>query len=133
MIRRWLGHTIESKTEAVELGSEEDFIVGSSRTVLFGGDKVIVARSANGRFHAVSRVCTHLGCSIRVEQSGGRTKFACNCHDSRFDLDGVNLSGPAPSPLKRFEVRKAGSAPRLVRLWVEMDLSWAFVAARYVI
>ena len=115
LIRRWLGRTIESKTDVVDLGSEEDFKVRSSRTVLFGDEKVVVARLTDGRFHAVSGVCTHLGCSIRLEQSGGRTEFACNCHDSRFDLDGVNLSGPATSPLRTFNVVLHGRALRLFR------------------
>jgi Rieske Fe-S protein len=110
-----LRRAVEGKTDVVDLGAEEDFKVGSSRTVSFGDEKVVVARLTDGRFHAVSGVCTHLGCSIRLEESNGRTEFACNCHDSRFDLDGVNLSGPAPSPLRRFEVVIQGRELRLLR------------------
>jgi len=115
LIRRWLRRAVEGKTDVVDLGAEEDFKVGSSRTVLFGDEKVVVARLTDGRFHAVSGVCTHLGCSIRLEQSGGRTEFARNCHDSRFALDGVNLSGPAPAPLREFNVVMQGKELRLLR------------------
>jgi Rieske Fe-S protein len=115
LIRRWLSHSTGSKIDAVGLGMVADFKSGSSRIVMLGDEKVIVGRLGNGTFHAVSGICTHFGCSIRFEQTGGNAEFACNCHDSRFDLDGINLSGPASVPLKRFEVEIQGKEWRLVR------------------
>ncbi|MCX6135719.1 MAG: Rieske (2Fe-2S) protein [Ignavibacteriales bacterium] len=115
LARRWTPRNSESGLEAVTLGSVEDFRVSSSRLVSFGSERVIVARSADGTFHAVSGVCTHMGCSIRFEQSADKPEFACNCHDSRFDLDGINLSGPAPSPLMRFDVEASGKELRLLK------------------
>ena len=108
LLRRWLAHRSGSRLESLGVGLAEEFKTGSSRVVQFGDEKVVVARLADGSFHGVSGVCTHLGCSIRLEQSGGSPEFACNCHDSRFDLDGINLSGPAPSPLKRYKVEIRG-------------------------
>jgi Rieske Fe-S protein len=113
MIRRWLTRTSVSKVDAASVGSVEDFKPGTSRIVLLGDEKVIVARSEDGSFHGVSAICTHLGCSIRFEPADVSPEFACNCHDSRFDLDGINLSGPAPGPLRRFEVETRGR-----ELWV---------------
>ena len=115
LVRRWLSHGTGSKVDAVGLGMVEDFKSGSSRIVLFGDEKVLVGRSADATFHAVSGICTHLGCSIRFELLGEKAEFACNCHDSRFDLDGINLSGPATSPLTRFEVEIQWKELRLVR------------------
>lgn len=44
---------------------------------------------------ALSAVCSHLGCTVGTKQAG----FHCPCHGSVFDEEGVNTSGPAPSPL----------------------------------
>ncbi len=116
VVRRWLARSSKSEVKALGLGTVGDFKPGSSRVVMLGDDKVIVARLNDGTFHAVSGVCTHLGCSIRLEQlSGQRVEFACNCHNSRFDIDGTNLAGPAPSPLRRFEVEASGMSLRLLR------------------
>jgi cytochrome b6-f complex iron-sulfur subunit len=63
-------------------------------------------------FHAISAVCTHLGCTVRAEAlaraeeatiDGQRLRlthrFMCPCHGSRYKGDGSNVSGPAPKPL----------------------------------
>ena len=115
LARRQLAHDGGSKIDVLNLGLAEEFPLGSSRIIMLGDDKVIVGRSADGMFHAVSGICTHLGCSIRFEESGGQAEFACNCHDSRFDVDGINLSGPAQSPLRRYEIAFVGKELRLVR------------------
>lgn len=58
--------------------------------------RAYVVRRADG-FHALSSVCTHLGCITRYLPD--ENLIACPCHGSRFDLDGEVLSGPAPRPL----------------------------------
>ena len=40
---------------------------------------------------AVSAICTHLGCTVLP----GSGALQCPCHDSRFDLTGKYLQGPA--------------------------------------
>lgn len=87
-----------------ELGKASDFAPGQRKEVIFGGKKVLVARLNSGDWAAVSAVCTHLGCSVRLERDGNEEVFACNCHNSKFSIDGTNLSGPAPLPLNRYEI-----------------------------
>ncbi len=48
-------------------------------------------------------VCTHLGCTPIWDEN--EAKFKCPCHGSRFNIDGMNLEGPAPRPLERVAVR----------------------------
>ena len=51
-------------------------------------------------FSALSLVCTHLGCSLKNDADS----FACPCHGSRFDADGMVTHGPADKPLKLLRV-----------------------------
>ena len=51
---------------------------------------------------AVSRKCTHLGCRLNYQEKEG--VLVCPCHHSRFNKEGVRLSGPAKKNLPRFQV-----------------------------
>jgi Rieske Fe-S protein len=87
-----------------DIGATNSLQPGKNKTVYLGKKKVIVARSRDGSLHAVSAICTHLGCSIRMDSEVGKEGFACNCHASRFSFDGENLGGPATLPLEKFAV-----------------------------
>jgi cytochrome b6-f complex iron-sulfur subunit len=54
---------------------------------------------------AISTVCTHLGCTPNWMET--ERKFKCPCHGSGFTMQGINFEGPAPVPLRRFEVSLA--------------------------
>ncbi|MDF1564415.1 MAG: ubiquinol-cytochrome c reductase iron-sulfur subunit [Deltaproteobacteria bacterium] len=53
---------------------------------------------------ALSRTCTHLGCTLAP--AAGGEGLACPCHRSRFDAAGQPLSGPAREPLARRHLRR---------------------------
>jgi Rieske Fe-S protein len=105
---RALYHRSSTIPKEVIIGRGEEFALKSSEIVYLGSEKILIGRSSDGSFHAVSAVCTHRGCSIRFYQHGTQEEFACNCHASRFDLAGGNLSGPATIPLKQYEVSIVG-------------------------
>jgi Rieske Fe-S protein len=57
-----------------------------------------VHRGEDGTLHAVSPVCTHLGCLVGF--NGAEQTWDCPCHGSRFRPDGTVIRGPASRPLK---------------------------------
>jgi cytochrome b6-f complex iron-sulfur subunit len=71
------------------------------------GRTVAVFRDSQG-VHAVSLVCTHLGCIVKPTTEG----FDCPCHGSRYSADGSVVKGPAPQPLPWLKV--TASAGQLV-------------------
>lgn len=54
-------------------------------------------------YHAMSNICTHLGCHVRwvAEQQ----RFFSPCHNGVFDKHGYVVSGPPPRPLDEFETK----------------------------
>lgn len=56
-----------------------------------------LARLADGGFLAISRRCTHLGCT--VPWIAEDNQFLCPCHSSAFDIRGAVIRAPAPRPL----------------------------------
>ena len=69
----------------------------------FPKGKFYLARLDDGGFLAVSRECTHLGCT--VPWNSERKLFMCPCHASSFDITGRVLSPPAPRALDLHPVR----------------------------
>ncbi len=62
-----------------------------------------VVKLPDKRVVAYAPQCTHLGCAYHWDDRKGN--FLCPCHSSTFGLDGRVLTGPAPRPLDRYEVR----------------------------
>jgi cytochrome b6-f complex iron-sulfur subunit len=63
---------------------------------------IIVARVGQEEYVALSKICTHQGCTIQYSSSSGN--FPCPCHGSVFSPLGSVVNGPAPSPVEKFNV-----------------------------
>ncbi|HEY8643445.1 MAG TPA: Rieske (2Fe-2S) protein [Candidatus Dormibacteraeota bacterium] len=63
----------------------EQLPAGGVMPVDTGSMKVLVVNDG-GRIHALSGVCTHLGCTLEPDAQTGR--IACPCHRSSFSLAG---------------------------------------------
>ena len=70
---------------------------GEGKVLQVDGKKTAVYRDEDGELHAVSAICTHLGCV--VDFNGQDRTWDCACHGSRFDVDGRVLRGPAKRDL----------------------------------
>jgi glycine/D-amino acid oxidase-like deaminating enzyme/nitrite reductase/ring-hydroxylating ferredoxin subunit len=79
-------------------GGVADLAPGEGRVIGDGLVQKAVHRDDDGRLHAVSARCTHLGCIVRWN-SAERT-WDCPCHGSRFEPGGAVANGPAVHPLQ---------------------------------
>jgi cytochrome b6-f complex iron-sulfur subunit len=90
----------EDAGAVVSTGVVESFRPNSVTAFVRG--KFYLARLENGGFLALSRTCTHLGCTVPWMEK--EKQFACPCHGSAFDITGNVLRAPAPRALDIFPV-----------------------------
>lgn len=82
---------------------------GEGKIVRAGKEKLAVFRDNDGSVHALSPVCTHMGC--HVKWNGAESSWDCPCHGSRFDArTGEVLNGPATAALATKDVEGRISA-----------------------
>ncbi|MEX2459463.1 MAG: FAD-dependent oxidoreductase [Actinomycetota bacterium] len=99
------GHLVGDRLKALA-ASVRDLAPGEGRVVRRGLHAVGVARDDEGRLHAVSAACTHLGCL--VAWNGAERSWDCPCHGSRFGMDGRVLHAPAVEPLESLDPSDLG-------------------------
>ena len=93
---------------ATAVASTKDLAAGTTRPFSAPGIVGFVSEH-DGNLHAVSGVCTHMGCLLRVNAEAGR--LDCPCHGTAFDLDGTVVFSqltPAPPSLVKIGVRRTG-------------------------
>lgn len=90
------------------IGRPEE-VLGTEGKIFNPKQKVFI-ETRGGRVRVQTAVCTHLGCTVNLAETG----YACPCHGSTYDLEGFNTGGPAPKPLVYFQVFKGASGELLV-------------------
>ena len=69
------------------------------------GERIAIA-NANGRFFAISDICTHEQCSLAEDGTLDGTVVTCGCHGAQFDVTtGAVLAPPAIEPVKAYPLR----------------------------
>jgi len=80
--------------------------VGSAALVQASGNSLLVARTAQDSFTAVTAICTHQACVI----TGYNNQiYSCPCHGSQFNTSGRVVRGPATSALRTFQTQFANN------------------------
>jgi cytochrome b6-f complex iron-sulfur subunit len=87
----------------VTLKDAQKIPAGSALMFKFGPSPAILIHHQDGRWIALSAVCSHLGCTVQYEPQMDR--IHCACHGGVYNAyTGANVSGPPPRPLKLFKV-----------------------------
>lgn len=98
----------EAVSTAVTLDLDPDMLSpNSGRIFKFGQEPGILIRTPGGELRAFSAICTHLACTVQYREDLGHVW--CACHNGHYDLNGVNIAGPPPRPLPKYDVRLTGS------------------------
>jgi nitrite reductase/ring-hydroxylating ferredoxin subunit len=91
----------DNSQSIIVVGAIDQFVPGTVTAI--PGGQFYLACLTDGSFLALSRVCTHLGCSVLWAEEKGQ--FLCPCHGSSFSLTGEVLTAPAPRPMDIFPIR----------------------------
>jgi cytochrome b6-f complex iron-sulfur subunit len=70
-------------------------------------DTVIVIKTGNSTYVALSNVCTHAGCTVAY--NSGSSNLRCPCHGGTFDTNGNVTGGPPPSSLTKLKTSLNGN------------------------
>lgn len=93
----------ETAVTEVTLKDAQKLPAGSVLMFKFGTRPAMLIHHEDGRWIAMTAVCTHLGCTVQYEPQADR--IHCGCHGGVYNAyTGANLSGPPPKPLKLYKV-----------------------------
>ncbi len=122
-VRSLVPNVLYEPPRRFKIGAPDSFPEGAS---FLEDSRLFVFRDGK-TFQAMSAVCTHLGCTVkmitlnepRTVMVGGKPmqeqrEFHCPCHGSRYYGDGTNYAGPAPRPLPRFRLETAPEDGQLI-------------------
>ena len=93
----------EPKVNSVKAGITSDFPTNSYKIIKFGRKPVILIKTEDNQYKALSASCTHLDCIVQYKSD--TKQIWCACHNGIYDLNGRNVSGPPPRPLEEYEVK----------------------------
>ncbi|HAH25678.1 MAG TPA: Rieske (2Fe-2S) protein, partial [Prolixibacteraceae bacterium] len=68
---------------------------------------VFIMRTSDTNYIAISRICTHQGCTVAYNSS--TKQFVCPCHGARYNASGAVLQGPAQRPLTIYTATVLGT------------------------
>ena len=71
------------------------------------GTDAILFKTKDEKVYALSRICTHEGCSVDFDLA--QNKLICPCHGATYEApDGNVISGPTQRSLKKINVKVDG-------------------------
>ncbi len=75
---------------------------GDAMILNLDGRKTAIYKDDEGKIHALSASCTHMGCIVEWNKKAKR--WDCPCHGSSFNFDGEVIHGPATKKLPKVEL-----------------------------
>lgn len=105
------------------IGRPEEILLREGK--VFDPKQKVVIETQSGKVRVQTAVCTHLGCTVNMVETG----YSCPCHGSTYDQHGRNTGGPAPLPLVYFHVFKGASGEIMVdksKTTLDWDEAWYF-------
>ncbi len=102
----------------VTAGNVSSISVGTLQAV--SGAPAILGRDDTG-LYAMTSTCTHEGCDMIHDGTINDSGASCNCHGSRFDVNGKPIAGPAGATLQHFAVSIDAAGAITVHGGTEVD------------
>ncbi|GAB4160065.1 MAG: hypothetical protein Tsb009_37390 [Planctomycetaceae bacterium] len=76
---------------------------------------VWLRRDEDGKVHAFSSICPHLGCAVDYRKS--KQDFYCPCHTSAFDLNGNKLNAIPPRGMDTLAMKQKNGN----EIWIKYE------------
>jgi Rieske Fe-S protein len=94
--------TSEPAADTALAGRVGELKPNTGKIFRFGSRPALLILGDDGKYHALSAVCTHLNCTVQYRND--LRGVWCACHNGVYSVDGRNISGPPPRPLESYEV-----------------------------
>jgi Rieske Fe-S protein len=94
--------TSEPTVDTALAGRVGDLKPNTGKIFRFGSRPALLILTQDGKYHAMSAVCTHLNCTVQYRSD--LHAVWCACHNGMYTVDGRNISGPPPRPLETYDV-----------------------------
>jgi len=122
-LRSLVPNVLYEEPQRFKVGPPDQFGEGAR----FLEDKRVFVFRERNTFYAISAICTHLGCTVKMERLNQPKKvkvrdrefveqaeFHCPCHGSKYYGDGTNYAGPAPKPLAYYKLEVSPDDGQLI-------------------
>ena len=98
------GAEAKADTQWVKAGTANEFAVGVPKKVILPGKQaVFITHQKDGKWMAVSGVCTHKGWEL--DWNADKKRYVCPKHGATFNITGGDPTAPAPAPLVTASVK----------------------------
>lgn len=109
--------TSEPVVEDTQTSSQDGEVVIAQVSALVAGEgfnfkandgtDAILFKTKDEKVYALSRICTHEGCSVNFDMT--KNKLICPCHGAEYESgEGNVISGPTQRNLKKINVKVDG-------------------------
>ena len=113
--------TVSGALELVAPFKINEILTSKANPFNFGGKPCLIVLTPEGAkrlkagerlrpddVRAFNAVCTHVDCTVKYRAD--HDDIFCSCHEGTYDLNGKNIAGPPPRPLKTYKVALRGEA-----------------------